>query len=166
MIELSESSPFEACELPVAGHGYTISALPAQRMTSLSPWEGQRETLASVLGGFPGVGEVIQSGDLRMVWAGRDVVFAFGEVPPIDLQPYCAVTDQSDGWAGLLIAGTEAESLLARRLPFDLRKLPAPGAARSILGRVPVLVVRLELQRFELWSWRSLAGSLLDEVRG
>ena len=164
MIMLSETSAFAECQLPEGGPGYTIGPIAPMPITSLAPWPGETETLRARLGGFPQPGEVIALGDLRLVWAGRDTAFAFGALPPADLRDCCALCYQSDGWAGLRIEGAGAEAFLARRLPFDLRKLPVPGSARSVLGHVPVLVVRLDRDRFELWGWRSMAASLLHEL--
>ncbi len=141
-----------------------LRALPSVPITSLAPYPGHTDALRKALGGFPEAGEVISLGNLRLVWAGRDLAFAFGEGLPDSLDAHCALTDQSDGWIGLELHGKGSEALLARRLPFDLRKLPAQGAARTLLGHVPVLVVRPGPETFEVWVWRSMACSALHAL--
>lgn len=165
MIELRETSPFEDCTLPKGGSGFSISIIPSGRITAISPFPDQVETTRLRLGGFPDAGEVIQLGDLRIVWTARDTAFVFGQLPAVDFRDICAVSDQSDGWAGIRFEGPGAEAFLSRRFPFDVRKLMAPGSARSLLGHLPILVVRPELQCFELWCWRSMTASLCHEIK-
>lgn len=163
-MKLSETSAFAGYAFPKHGSDLTIRAIPAVCITSVSPWPGQAAILRSQLGAFPDPGEVIHLGHLRLVWAGRETAFVFGAPLPIDRQSCCAVCDQSDGWAGVAIEGPGAEAFLIRRLPFDLRKLPSPGSARSMLGHLPILVVRSDQASFELWFWRSMTASLLHEL--
>ena len=164
MIDLKATSAFMAQRLPVTLDRCEMRALPTARITALAPYPGQMGALRAHLGGFPDPGEVVIAGDTRLVWAGRDLAFAFGPGLPDGAEAFCAVTDQSDGWTGLALQGPGAEAHLARRLPFDLRKLPAPGAARSLLGHVPLLILRLQPQAFEIWVWRSMLRSALHEL--
>ncbi len=163
MIDLKPANAFRSDTLPVTGEGYRIDPLPATRITALAPFPGAVDDLHARLGGFPGPGQVLDQGDRRLVWAGRDLAFAFGEGLPEDLGKFCALTDQSDGWAGLALTGPSAQAFLARRVPVDLRKQPAAGALRTILGHVPVLII-LAPDRAEIWTWRSMADSLLHEL--
>ena len=163
MIDLKPANALAGDTLPVTGEGYRIDPLPATRITALAPFPGAIDALRDRLGGFPGPGEVLDQGARRLVWAGRDLAFAFGEGLPEGLHELCALTDQSDGWAGLALSGPSALALLARRVPVDLRQQPAPGAVRTILGHVPVLII-LAPDSAEIWTWRSIAGSLLHEL--
>lgn len=165
MIELRETSPFEGCTIPTGGSGFRITVIPCGHITAISPFPDQVEATRLRLGGFPATGEVIQLGDLRIVWTARDTAFVFGELPALDLWDICAVSDQSDGWAGIRFEGPGAEAFLSRRFPFDLSKLMPPGSARSLLGHLPILVVRPSLQCFELWCWRSMTASLCREIK-
>lgn len=164
MIDLKQTPAFATARLPVMLEGCDLRALPPARITALAPYPGQMAAVGGHLGGFPDPGGVVTAGNLRLVWAGRDLVFAFGTGLPDSVEAFCAVTDQSDGWAGLALQGPGAEALLARHLPFDLRRLPAPGAARSLLGHVPALIMRTQTHAFEIWVWRSMARSALHEL--
>ncbi|MCC5992052.1 MAG: sarcosine oxidase subunit gamma [Rhodobacteraceae bacterium] len=164
MIELTPAPAFAALSLPVTGAGTRIDALPPARITALAPYCGQLQALHALLGGFPEPGQVLELDGLRLVWAGRDLAFAFGEALPTGIEAHAALTDQSDGWAGLSLTGPGAEALLARRLPFDVRRMAVPGAARSLLGHMPVLVIALGRDEFELWLWRSMAACVLHHL--
>ncbi len=163
MIKLKETSAFGQLRLPTLT-GCTLRALPPVRITSIAPYPGQVEALRARLGGFPAPGEVVTLQGIDLVWAGRDLAFAFGDNLPDGLEAHGALSDQSDGWCGFALQGTGAEALLARRLPFDLRKMPSPGSARSVLDHLPVLVLRRASDRFEIWVWQSMIQSVLARL--
>lgn len=162
MIKLRPTSAHYGLRLPVTLDTVEIAAVPVQRIIALAPYPGQLGALRAMLGGFPSAGQIVTLGDLRLVWAGRDMVFAFGDKLPEGLAAHCAMTDQSDGWAGLSLGGPNASAFLARRLPFDLRALPANSSARSLIGHVPVLVVKAD--DLQLWVWRSMLRSIVEEL--
>lgn len=164
MINLTATPAFAAPDLPVTGADCRITALPATCLTAIAPYPGQQDAMRAGLGGFPEPGQVLELDRLRLVWAGRDLAFAFGDPLPKGLGAHAALSDHSDGWAGLSLRGAGAEALLARRLPFDLRNMAAPGSARSMLEHMPVLVLRLGEEEFELWVSRSMAGSLAHHL--
>lgn len=166
MASLSETSAFAGLHLPVTLAGCRLHPLAPARITALAPYPGQTAALRNLLGSFPDPGQVVTLAETRLVWAGRDLAFAFGPDLPMGLEPFCALTDQSDAWVGLSLHGPGAEAHLARRLPFDLRKLPAPGSARSLLDHLPVLILRMGPEAFEIWVWRSMVGSAVPALTG
>ena len=163
MIRLKETSAVATLRLPTLP-GCTVRALPPVRITSIAPHPGQAEALRARLGGFPAPGEVVTLQGIDLVWAGRDLAFAFGDGLPDGLGAHGAISDQSDGWCGFALQGTGAEALLARRLPFDLRKMAAPASARSVLDHLPVLVLRRASDSFEIWVWRSMVQSFVQQI--
>lgn len=162
MAELRETSPFAGLELPVALGQARIAALPMGRIQSIAPWPGAEATVAERLGGFPEPGQVIDTAAGRLAWAGRAMALLFGTAP--DLAGLAAVTDQSDGWAGLALEGADAAAVLARLVPLDLAAMVPPSCARSQLNHLPLLMIHPAPERFELWSYRSMAGTLVHEV--
>ncbi len=163
MIKLKETSAVGQLRLP-ALRGCTLRALAPVRITSIAPYPGQMDALCAHLGGFPAPGEVVTLQGIDLVWAGRELAFAFGDDLPDGLDAHGALSDQSDGWCGFALQGTGAEALLARRLPFDLRKMASPASARSVLDHLPVLVLRRASDRFEIWVWRSMVQSALARL--
>ena len=164
MIRLKETSAVGQLRLPLTLKGCTLHALPPVRITSIAPYPGQAEALRAHLGGFPAPGEVVTLQGIDLVWAGRDLAFAFGDALPDGLGVFCALTDQSDGWCGFALEGAGAGALLARRLPFDLREMTAPASARSALDHLPVLLLRRASDSFEIWVWRSMVQSFLARI--
>lgn len=163
MIELSASQPFAGLHLPFS-HGATrLSAIVPARMTMIAPFPGKTEALVKLLGGFPAPGEVFEP-HLRLVWAGREQALAFGEGLPDGLETCASLNDQSDSWAGAILEGEDAKAVLARLVAMDLRALPAPSSARTMLGHLPLLLVKESEAEFQLWTYRSMAGSLKNDL--
>ena len=163
MIRLKETSAVATLRLPTLT-GCTLRALPPVRITSIAPYPGQVGALRAHLGGFPAPDEVVTLQGIDLVWAGRDLAFAFCADLPDGLDAFCALCDQSDGWCGFALEGAGAGALLARRLPFDLREMTAPASARSVLDHLPVLLLRRASDSFEIWVWRSMVQSFLARI--
>lgn len=70
---------------------------------------------------------------------------------------HATVTLVSDASVGFDVTGDDAAAVLAQGCPLDLDSLTADACARTLLGRVPMLVVRIE-GGFALWVERSHAS--------
>lgn len=170
MADLTPTPPAFGLTLPSGqgdmdahGLGHTrLAPLPMGPIWSVAPYPGQAAAVAARLGGFPGHGQVIQTPAGPLVWAGRAVAFLFGAPP--DLAGLAALTDQSDGWAGLRIAGEDAADVLARLIPLDLAAMAPGTSARSVLNHLPLLLIHPAPQIFDLWSYRSMAGTLAHDL--
>jgi sarcosine oxidase subunit gamma len=83
-----------------------------------------------------------------------------------DLGDAAAVTDQSDAWARFSLAGPAAVDALARYVPIDLRlaALPVGASVRSALYHVPLCLMRLDVDRFEILVFRSMAQTAWHEL--
>ena len=92
---------------------------------------------------FPASNSMVSTETHRLVWTGRDQAFLFGP-PPEGLAGACAATDQSDGWASLLLEGPGAEAALMRLVPLDLRltAFPQGRTARAPLDHVQAILLR------------------------
>lgn len=169
MADLIKTAPFDAASLPLRLGAGLLEALPAERILSVAPFPGHEDEVAKALGGFPAPGECLAHGGGRLVWAGRAMAFLFDpdeaseEELAARLAGLAAVTDQSDGWAGLRLSGEDATDVLARLVPLDLARMPDGGSARSLLNHAPLLLIRRN-GVFEIWSFRSMAGTILHEV--
>ncbi len=164
MAELTVTSPFAGLALPSGGERLAVRELPLQSIASIAPYPGMLEAVAERLGGFPSPGELLTLSSGRCAWAGRETAFLWGTPP--DLAGLAAVTDQSDGWAGLSLAGPDVGEVLARLVPVDLAALSPPASIRTLLNHLPLLLLLPEREVFELWSFRSMAGSLVHELSG
>jgi heterotetrameric sarcosine oxidase gamma subunit len=168
--DLSVSDPFAHHGLPIVAEGFRLEASAVGPIASVAAYPGripQADAALRDIGlGFPKPGRVIGQGAARAVWAGRATAFLMGVAPPAELAENAAVTDQSDGWAGLRLTGSAAEAVLARLVPLDLR--PAAFArgssARTLLNHMPCLILREAETAFELFVFRSMAGTAVHEL--
>jgi sarcosine oxidase subunit gamma len=64
---------------------------------------------------------------------------------------------------GLRLSGPDAVEVLSRLVPLDLAQMPPRTSARSLLNHMPLLLIRGD-EGFEVWSYRSMAGTLLHEL--
>lgn len=101
----------------------------------------------------------------RLAWTGRDQAFLFGAAPPAGLDGHAALTDQSDGWAGLRLSGKGAAEVLARLVPVDLRDaaFPPGRAIRAPVNHMSALILRT-IEGIEVWVFRSMARTAWHEL--
>lgn len=162
MAEWRELAPHAGLGLPVEVGGCRLAALPVGPITAVAPFPGQAGAVADRLGGFPAPGEVLDISAGRLVWAGREMAFLFGTAP--DLPGLAASTDQSDGWGGLRLTGEGAAEVLARLVPIDLQPMAPPSSVRTLLNHMPLLLIRAGEEDWQLWSYRSMAGTMVEEL--
>lgn len=162
MADLIATPAFAGFDLPLTLGTCRLSSMAPGPIASVAPYPGQAGALAARLGGFPGPGQVLAAPAGRLAWAGRETAFLFGTPP--DLAGLAAVTDQSDGWAGLRLEGADAAEVLARLIPVDLAPLAAPAALRSLLNHMPLLLIHPAAEVWDLYSFRSMAGTMLHEL--
>jgi len=160
--ELRDLAPQAGLTLPVEAGACRLSALPAGPIVAIAPYPGRRGDVAARMGGFPDPGQVLDLPAGRLVWAGRESAFLFGTAP--DLAGVAAQTEQSDGWCGLRLEGADAAEVLARLVAVDLAPLAVPSAARAQLNHMPLLLVRGGDSLWDLWSYRSMAGTMVHEL--
>ena len=100
----------------------------------------------------------------RIVWAGREQAFLTGVEPPA--LEGAALTDQSDGWTVLTLAGAGAVDVLARLVPMDLRlgAFPVGQALRTQLNHMNVVILRTGDHAFEILGFRSMARTAWHEL--
>lgn len=174
MAELRASEAAAGTGLPLAHGACRLSALAVGRCTMIAPFPGHMAAadaaLASLGLSFPAPGKVLSAPGARITWAGREQAMLLGAAPPAALADHAAVSDQGDGWAGFMLAGSGegrgAESVLARLVPLDLRarSFPPGRAARSLLNHMPLLILRDAADAFELYTFRSMARSAVHEL--
>ena len=154
--------------LPKTVGTVTLTEVVVDQVTSVAPYAGKDKQVSAGLKeqvgvGLPGVGCSLGKGDALIHWAGHRTWFLRGAV---SLDGLAAVTDQSDTWAIVEIAGAGAEDVLARLVPVDLRvgTFKKGHTARTLLGHMNVLIMRTGPQAFEIMAMRSMAGTLVHEL--
>ncbi|MBA3908871.1 MAG: sarcosine oxidase subunit gamma [Rhodobacter sp.] len=153
---------------PLTLGGVTLAEVPVGPITSIAVFPGGAKALAKGLKGlgltFPAPNRFAEKKGARIVWTGRDQAFLIGAPAPA-LQG-AALTDQSDGWAVLSVAGLGAVDALMRLVPMDLRLLafPVGQSVRAPLNHMNAVLLRTEEYAFELMVFRSMARTAWHEI--
>ncbi|RMF34136.1 MAG: sarcosine oxidase subunit gamma [Alphaproteobacteria bacterium] len=171
MAELLQArGPFADGGLPLAHGAARLAEFAPGAILSIMPFRGREEAVGSALGlDLPADGSSATGPAGRLVWAGRRAWLLFAEVAPEGLAErlsgLAAVTDLSDGYAGLSLSGENARAVLARLCPLDLagESFADGAAARSLIGHIGVHLIR-NGEAFEILALRSYASSLLHDV--
>ena len=168
MPELIAKSPLSGV-WPVAHGGLRLSELLLGPITSISILPGQDKPVSRGLKPlgftFPAPGRFATSNVATLVWTARHQAFLMGIPAPDSLQG-AALTDQSDGWAGLRLEGPLAADALMRLYPLDLRlqSFPQGNAARAPLNHMQSVVMRTAPYAFDILVFRSMAKTAWHEV--
>jgi len=166
--EFAPRGAFAGAGLPLVAGAARLSALPEAAVVSLAPFRGRAAAVEAALGAAlpdPGGTAALADGS-RLIWAGIDLWLLRGpaaEAAAARLEGDAAVTDQTDGWAGLAIEGAAAAEVLARLVPLDLAAMAPGRAAASGLKHVACLILARE-GGFEALVPRSFAGTAVHEI--
>ncbi|KPQ08535.1 MAG: sarcosine oxidase, subunit gamma [Rhodobacteraceae bacterium HLUCCA12] len=170
MADLSERAPLSALDWPRVLGDCRLSPLPLERITAIQPFPGRTAAVDAALKAmglaFPAPGELVETAPARIVWAGRETAFLFDLSVPDGVAADAAITDQSDGWAGLRLEGGDAAAVLARLVPVDLRLSAfAPGRSlRAPLNQMPALILRTGAEAFEIRVFRSMIETAVEDL--
>ena len=152
-------------DVPVAVGSLRLREVELGAVTEVLPLAGKDVSAAleqAVGVGFPGPGTSNSTGNIRVLWAGREAALVIGARLELD---GAVCVDQSDGWAALELQGA-VRSVLARLCPLDLREgqFPTGATARSLLNQVTVSLTRIGDECWLLLVPRSMTGTVLDEI--
>lgn len=169
MADLIATAPAAGLGLPVTTGAATLAAWASGPITSVAPFASGIAAVTKALKplglGWPEPGRMTEgSGGARLAFAGRGTAFLIGAPPP-DFGDAAAVTDQSDGWAGLSLAGAAAADVLARLVALDLRPgaFPQGSAVRAMLKHMPLCLMR-GAEGFEMLVFRSMTRTAVHEL--
>ncbi|MDX8347699.1 sarcosine oxidase subunit gamma [Cognatiyoonia sp. IB215446] len=162
MVSLIAKTPCDT-RLPLAVGGVEISEVVADTITSVAPFAGQEGNVSDQLKSqvrTPLTPVHQRSGPV--LWFGHNQWLVLAAVT-LDA---AAVTDQTDAWAIVTIVGEDAEAVLARLVPIDLRAahFTEGQIARTLLGHMHVAISRTGKHAFEIMAMRSMAGTLVHEL--
>ena len=172
---------------PLDGYERTTGTVGVAEVTGLAlvsaavPRGGDAAFSAALADGFgaarPATGDSTR-GDrhaARVLGMQPDQMFILFEAPDPDraaetvaatLGSAAYVTDQSDSWAMLRIAGSRVRAALERICPLDLHEeaFPEGRVARTVMEHLAVIILRDGADSFLMMSPRSSARSFLHAV--
>lgn len=157
--------------LPLTIGSVSLVELDLGQLTLIQPFSGHFADVsdrvqASIGLTLPATNRSVSAGEARIVWFGRESYLYVNARPP-DLDHCAAVTDQSDAWACVEISGYETETVLARLVPIDLRpsEFEENSVARTLVGHMTATVMRLGENRILIMVFRSMAETLVHELK-
>ena len=166
MPELIAKSALEGRSLTVGT--VTLAEVDVGRITSVAVFLGGAKAVAKGLKplglAMPEPNSFAEKKGARIVWTGREQAFLVGvDCPALE---GAAVTDQSDGWTVLSVAGAGVADVLARWVPIDLRlaAFPVGRAVRTQLNHMNVVILRTGDHAVEIMVFRSMARTAWHEV--
>lgn len=163
-----------ACEglLPLEIGGLSLHQADPECMTLLAPYNGQAAALDKALQAvyglqYPGHNQSSETAGARILWFGRDMALLMGPNPDAGLAQYAALTDQSQGWAVMKLAGKGATDVLARLCPVDLRlsQFAVDATLRTEARHMMASVTRTGEDTFMIMVFRSMARTLLHDLK-
>mgnify|MGYP002780172625 CR=1 FL=1 len=146
------------------GAGVRMSPVDPGEVWSVAPHRGREGAVARALGGWPEPSRMARSGPGKLVWVGPGRALLVGREPPAGLP--AALVDLSDAHAVLRLEGPGVRDVLARLVPVDLseRAFPEGGSARTLLNHMTVTLLRVSPRAWEVWGFRSMAGTMAGEI--
>lgn len=170
MVELSARSPCGDL-LPISIGQTKLEEVDAGHLTSLSTL-GDVGALSAALElahgmAWPGPNRTTGKDRARCIWFGRGEALLMGPAPDPSMRQVAAVVDQSDAWAVVALSGNGAEDVLARLVPVDLRRqsFRRGHSVRSQVQHMNASITRVGPDRFLILAFRSMAGTLVHELR-
>lgn len=171
MAELKEETKLSGL-LPLHIGSVSLTEVSLGRMFLLLPFLGQRENLSARLQARCGVSlpkpnQTSVKGEKRLIWFGRSSYLLTGADVANDVTDIAAVTEQTDAWSSVELAGASVEDVLARLVPVDLRKKAFGHNAtiRSVVGHMNASISRTGEDRFLIMVFRSMAETLVEELK-
>ncbi|NNK17291.1 MAG: sarcosine oxidase subunit gamma [Sulfitobacter sp.] len=171
MVELKETSPCAGL-LPLNIGSVTLEEMTPGRLTSLSSY-GNASDLSAALEAahgcaWPKPNRSTGKDGSRCIWFGRGEALLVGPDADATLAKHGAVVDQSDAWAVVSLQGAGAVDVLARLVPVDLRDavFKRGHTARSQLMHMNASITKLGSDQFMLMVFRSMAGTLVHDLKG
>lgn len=170
MVKLVARSALAGEEMGAVG-GVVLREVDVAEAWSVAPFAGRTGEVDAALRavglGFPAPNGVIWAGAARAIWAGRGRALIVGVGIPEGIQGLAAVTAQGAGIAALEVSGAQAEAVLARLVPVDLRAavFPEGRTVRTMVNHMAAQVSRVGAEAFEIMVMRSMGHTLVHELR-
>ena len=166
MAKLMETSPC-AGKLPKTIGTVTLSEVDQAPLAIVQPFKGQADATGAALGQeLPKVGRSTGKAGSRVIWFGKETYLTQGFLPEASASAHAAVSDQSDSWAVVALQGDDAEAVLTRLVPVDLRgkTFKRGHTCRTRVEHMNASITRLGEKSFQIMVFRSMAGTLIHDL--
>ena len=155
MVELVAHTPAEGL-CPIEHGNCVLSEVHPGAIT----WAASRVAAA----GLPQPGQTLSQGGRDWIWFGPGQALVLGA--PLEAGDGLVVSDQSDAWAVLRLAGESAADVLARLTPLDLRPqvFEAGQTARTLLGHMAISLTCRDTDVYDIMVFRSMTSTAVHEI--
>lgn len=171
MVELVALSPCRGL-LPLDVGDLRLREDRAGVLTSVIPFVGMENAVSDLLKSahglsMPAPNRSIGKTGNRVLWFGRGQVLLAGPDPDPRLAEHAALGDQSDAWAVVRLDGGQAQDVLARLVPVDLRpgQFKRGHTIRTELGHMVTSITRIGASSFQIMAFRSMAKTLVHDLK-
>lgn len=171
MVDLVAKTPCAGL-LPLEIGSVSVVEINLGRLTSVAPYDGAIDAISDRLKAthgmpFPKPNRATGNEGARAIWFGRDVALVAGPTCDPALAETAALTDQSDAWACVTVAGPGAEDVLARLVPVDLRAVhfKRGHTARTLIQHMNGSITRIGADRFLILVFRAMARTLVHDLK-
>ena len=158
--------------LPIEVGALKLTEVMADHVTVLAPYKGQHKAVTEALKkhhgiALPAVNRVLGKEACRVLWFSQGQWVVIGPKPTLELAKLGAVVDQSDAWAIVRLEGPNAEDVLARLVPVDVRRsvFKRGHTMRSTLYHMIASITRVGDNSFQVMVFRSMAETLVHDLR-
>lgn len=171
MVDLIAQTPLEDL-LPKSAGTTTLTEATPDAITSIMPGKGAEAACSEALQkahevALPSVGRSAGKAGNRVIWTGRGQYFLLGDKPVAKaVGKFAALTDQSDGWAVMLLEGEDAAAVMARLTPVDIRAqhFKRGHTVRTELAHMMSVITRTP-KGFEIMVMRSFAKTAVSRIQ-
>lgn len=152
----------------------SVTAAPVEAgcLTTISPYRGQVGAVSAALKSahgmaFPAPNRSTGKAGSRAIWFGLDQALLMGPAADPSLDAHAALADQSDAWAVVRLEGADAEAVLARLVPVDMRagRFRRGHTVRSNIQHMSGSITRIGAQAFLVMVFRSMAKTLAHDLK-
>ncbi len=157
--------------VPIEHGTVRVVEVEPAHISAIAPFKGKTTAVNKALSAsfgvrLPAVGRRVEKDAVACLWFDHSHAMLIGAKVDESLSSLAAVTDQSDGWAVLNIAGDHVLDVLARLVPMDLRTsaFGTGSTARTMLQHIPISLSRLNADTFQIIAMRSMARSVVHEL--
>lgn len=170
-MQLAAKSPCEGL-LPLTIGDVTLTEDMPAAMTLIAPYKGRKDALSKALNAahgmaFPAPNRATGKVGGRAIWFGRAQALLIGPAADPSLAAHAALTDLSDGWAVVRLEGDQAENVLARLIPIDLRAtvFKRGHTARTEIKHMMGSITRIGPKAFQIMVFRSFSETLIHDLK-
>jgi len=157
--------------LPLDVGGISLTEVIEEKVTVIAPYKGQHKAVSDLLQQthglvLPAVNRTSGKDSGRAIWFSQGQWVVLGPELGPKLAKIAAVVDQSDAWAIVRLEGADAEDVLARLVPVNLRRsaFKRGHTLRSNLYHIMASITRIGNNTFQIMVFRSMAETLVHDL--